>query len=436
MKKVEWDGLPPAGRKAILARPTFTAGPAVAESVSEIIAMVRERGDAALYDLTRRFDGVELNSIGLPQSQPELNGFSIDELSKDAILAAKNSIAKFHEAQLLPPLVVETIPGVECRLVRRPIQSVGLYVPGGSAPLVSSLLMMAVPASLVGCERVVVCSPPPVDPAILFAANLCEVTEIYQIGGAQAIAAMAFGTETIAPVSKIFGPGNSYVSTAKQQVAATPGGPAIDIVAGPTELLVIADQTAEPAFIAADLLSQAEHGADSQVILATTSEELAKSVTEELKDQIESLPRASTARACLNNSVVILCRDLDTAVAIANEYCPEHLIVSVEDCDPVADKIVNAGSIFLGAWSPESVGDYASGTNHVLPTGGSAAACSGLTVNDFQKTISVQKLTEEGLGRIGPVVEQLAAMEQLSGHSRAVSIRLQAIADRSRGCEL
>ncbi|NND70251.1 MAG: histidinol dehydrogenase [Rhodothermales bacterium] len=425
MKRIDWSDTAPEDRTNVLARPRFESTDTVTSTVRAIVNAVREEGDHALLRYTSKFDGIELSNIRVSVREIEDAKRHLDATSLDAIDRARKAIELFHTAQAQPDLDVETNTGVACRLIRRPIPSVGLYVPGGTAPLVSSVLMMGVPASIAGCTRIVLCSPPPVNPAILYTASLCGVTEIFQVGGAQAIAAMAYGTESIPRVSKIYGPGNSYVTEAKRQIAADSNGAAIDMVAGPTELMVIADQTAEPDFVAADLLSQAEHGVDSQVVLVTPSVAFADRVDTAIANQLSSLPRREIAEKALQSSLTIICVSTSTAAAIANRYAPEHLIINTADADDLVAFIQNAGSIFVGQWTPESSGDYASGTNHVLPTNGTAIATSGLTLADFQKTMTVQKLSSQGIQNIGPAIEALASLEELEGHRNAVSIRLQ-----------
>lgn len=338
---------------------------------------------------------------------------------------ATRNIDTFHRAQTLPEVAVETQPGVRCRQVTRPIDAVGLYIPGGTAPLLSTVLMLGIPSRLAGCRKVVLCSPPPIADEILYAAKLCGIENIFQIGGAQAIAAMAFGSESVPKVDKIFGPGNAYVTEAKRQVSQAVGGAAIDMPAGPSEVLVIADAGATPSFIAADLLSQAEHGADSQVILLTPDESIAQAVSDELDKQLVTLSRRDIAIQALAESRLIVADSLDQCVDISNRYGPEHLILQTRDPEALVDRITSAGSVFLGDWSPESAGDYASGTNHVLPTYGYTATYSSLGLADFQKRMTVQQLTADGLMALAPTIETLAQAEQLTAHRRAVSLRVE-----------
>ena len=357
----------------------------------------------------------------------------LDHSVKTALKQAADNIRRFHQAQLPQTIKVETQPGVLCEQHSVGIDTVGLYVPGGSAPLPSTVLMLAIPARLAGCRRVVLCSPPPVADEILYAARLCGVETIVASGGAQAIAAMAYGTDSVPPVDKIFGPGNAFVTEAKQQVSQDMAGAAIDMPAGPSELLVLADGNANPAFIASDLLSQAEHGPDSQVILVTPCDKLAAAVAAQLAQQLAQLPRRDIAAKALANSRLIITGNLDQAVALSNQYGPEHLIVQTDNPRALLGQLKNAGSIFLGPWSPESVGDYASGTNHVLPTYGCTRSYSSLGVADFMKRYTVQELTADGLRQLGPTVTTLADAEQLTAHGSAVRLRLVALEKQEAG---
>ncbi|MDU2544200.1 MAG: histidinol dehydrogenase, partial [Klebsiella sp.] len=337
----------------------------------------------------------------------------------------------FHNAQQLQAVDVETLPGVRCQQVTRPIASVGLYIPGGSAPLFSTVLMLATPARIAGCQQVVLCSPPPIADEILYAAQLCGVKTIFNVGGAQAIAALALGTESVPKVDKIFGPGNAYVTEAKRQVSQRLDGAAIDMPAGPSEVLVIADSGANPDFVASDLLSQAEHGPDSQVILLTPDADLGSRVAEAVERQLAALPRAETARVALSASRIIVARDLAQCVAISNQYGPEHLIIQTRQARELVDSITSAGSVFLGDWSPESAGDYASGTNHVLPTYGYTATCSSLGLADFQKRMTVQELSRDGFAALASTIEILAAAERLDAHKNAVTLRVAALKEQA-----
>lgn len=394
--------------------------------VAPILEQVRTQGDAALIDYAMRFDKVDLSATGIAVSAAEIDAAEAqlsDEL-KAAIRQAYSNIRLFHEAQRQPVQKIETMPGVTCWRKSVAIEKVGIYIPGGTAPLFSTVLMLGVPAQLAGCREVVLCSPSN-HPAIYFAAKLVGVTSMFRIGGAQAIAAMAYGTETIPQVFKIFGPGNQYVTAAKMLVAQE--GIAIDMPAGPSEVAVYADDTAVPAFVAADLLSQAEHGADSQVLLVSTSKKLLASVNLVLDSQMSRLPRRELAAKAIDNSKAILVDTHADAIDLLNLYAAEHLILSVANAETVADEIINAGSIFLGNYTPEAAGDYASGTNHTLPTDGFARAYSGVSLDSFVKKITVQNITKEGIKNVGPVVELMAEAESLDAHKRAVSIRLASL---------
>lgn len=428
-----WSELDEAGRRAALARPEAGRRESLSEDTARIIAEVRRDGDAALLRFAERFDGVKLSSLRVPASEFEAAESALEEPQRAALRTAIENVRAFHAAQLVDPIVVETMPGVICRRITRPIRAVGLYVPAGTAPLPSTVIMLAVPAALAGCPRRVLCTPPQAngraDPAVLTAARYCGIDEVYLAGGAQAVAAMAYGTASVPPVEKIFGPGNAWVTEAKLQVSRDPDGAALDLPAGPSEVLVIADGRADPEFVAADLLSQAEHGEDSQVILVTTSAELADAVEIAIGAQLSVLPRNATARAALGHARVLLADGLEECFEISNCYAPEHLIVQVPEAEGWLDRIEVAGSVFLGDWTPESLGDYCSGTNHVLPTYGYARAWSGLSVSDFQLAISVQQASAEGFRGIGPVTRTLAEMEGLDAHALAVKLRLEALAE-------
>ena len=400
--------------------------PVIQSRVSAILNQVRAEGDAALRRLTLEHDGADLDSLEL---NPALLAAAEGELPTNltaAIRTAFENIRRFHEAQLGQPLRVETMPGVVCSRVRRPITHAGLYIPGGSAPLFSTVLMLGVPASLAGCREVIICTPPDkngnVHPAIRFAAHLCGIRRIFRLGGAQAVAAMAYGTETIPQVHKIFGPGNAYVTQAKQLVMSE--GIAIDMPAGPSEVLVIADASADPDFVAADLLSQAEHGADSQAVLVSDSPALVERVNQSLQQQLNELPRKDIARQAVAGSFAVCLPSLEACVDFSNVYAPEHLIINTTDAEHLLNRVEHAGSVFLGAFTPEAAGDYASGTNHTLPTNGFARAYSGVSIDSFTKQMTVQQITPEGLKTIGPVIEAMADAEQLDAHRRAVRIRL------------
>ncbi|MWP49870.1 MULTISPECIES: histidinol dehydrogenase [unclassified Gilliamella] len=424
MKLSYWQQCTDVQRKKLLTRPAINASDSISKAVADILAQVKQHGDEALKALSNKFDKVQIEQIKLTKEDIKAAANRVNPELKQAMQLAVANIEKFHQAQAYQSITVETMAGVKCQLVTRPIDSVGLYIPGGSAPLLSTVLMLATPAKIAGCRQVILCSPPPIADEILYAAQLCGVSEVYQLGGAQAIGAMALGTESVPKVDKIFGPGNAYVTEAKRQVSQRLDGAAIDMPAGPSEVLVIADSSANPAFIAADLLSQAEHGPDSQVILLTPDEKIAQAVSIEVDKQLTQLSRQNIAKKALQESRLIVTKDLDECVAISNRYGPEHLIIQTTNADELVEQITSAGSIFLGDWSPESAGDYASGTNHVLPTYGYTATYSSLGLADFQKRMTVQKLTPEGLKAIGHAVELMAEAEQLTAHKQAVSLRL------------
>ena len=395
--------------------------------VAEIFEEVAERGDEAVLKYARRFDGAELSSLKVEDRELAAAEQALSPGLKESIRLAKDNIERFHRAQRTSRVEVETAPGVRCWQEKRPIEKVGLYIPGGTAPLFSTILMLAVPAKLAGCKEIVLCTPPSkdgsVDPAILFTAALCGVEQVFRVGGIQAIAAMTFGTESIPAVYKLFGPGNQYVTVAKQMALAY--GVAIDLPAGPSELLVLADGSANPAFVASDLLSQAEHGADSQVILVSLSEELLPRVQREIGLQLEQLPRRDIAEKAIANSKAFFFSSKQQAMDFVNSYAPEHLILCLEEAEQVLGSIVNAGSVFVGSYTPESAGDYASGTNHTLPTNGFARNFSGVNLESFQKSITFQRISPEGLQGIGGAIEEMADAEGLFGHKNAVSIRLK-----------
>lgn len=421
---IEWNTLSETERTDILRRPAVLAGDKIATVVSGIIQEVETRGDDALREFSARFDRTEVKKFRVTPEEVDAAIARLPDDFMNALRTAADNIKKFHTAQVLEPVTVETMPGVLCQQVTRPIDAVGLYIPGGTAPLFSTVLMLGIPAKIAGCERVILCSPPPIADPILAAAKLCGIDQIYQVGGAQAIAAMAFGTETIPSVSKIFGPGNAYVTEAKRQVSGRPDGAAIDMPAGPSEVLVIADAEANSDFVAADLLSQAEHGPDSQVVLVTPSKALAKAVAQAADRQLADLPRKDIAVKALSASRLIVVKDLDECVAVSNRYAPEHLIIQTRNARELVDKVQNAGSVFVGDWSPESGGDYATGTNHVLPTYGYAATYSSLGLADFTKRMTVQEMTPQGFTALGPAIALLANTEKLDAHQRAVLIRL------------
>ena len=410
----------------ILRRPALNTE-SLFDTVRGIIDRVRTEGDKAVIEYEATFDKAELTSLAVTNEELEEGVALVSEELKAAISLAKQNIERFHAAQKFVGKKVETMPGVTCWQKAVGIEKVGLYIPGGTAPLFSTVLMLAVPAKIAGCKDIILCTPPDskgkIHPAILFAARLAGVDRIFKAGGVQAIAAMAYGTESIPKVYKIFGPGNQYVTAAKQLVSLR--DVAIDMPAGPSEVEVLADDSANPVFVAADLLSQAEHGVDSQAILITTSERLQAAVVEEVERQLAELPRREIAEKSLANSKLILVNDMDEAVELTNEYAPEHLIVETSDYMEVAERVVNAGSVFLGSFSPESAGDYASGTNHTLPTNGYAKAYSGVSLDSFIRKITFQEICSDGMKAIGPAIETMAANEQLDAHKNAVTVRLR-----------
>ncbi|MEZ9409785.1 histidinol dehydrogenase [Vibrio lentus] len=425
MRTVVWQSLSESQQDSVLERPAITEGANITATVSDVIAKVRNEGDAALKELTEKFDRVTPESIRVSSTEIEEACARLTPEMKQALEQAYRNIAKFHEAQKPQPIKVETQPGVVCEQVTRAINTVGLYIPGGSAPLPSTVLMLGVPAQIAGCRKVVLCSPPPIADEILYVAKLCKIDEVYNVGGAQAVAAMAYGTESVSKVDKIFGPGNAYVTEAKRQVSNDFRGSAIDMPAGPSEVMVIADETADADFIAADLLSQAEHGPDSQVVLVTPSPVIADQVTDAVQKQLKELSRANIAQQALASSLIIIAESITQAIAISNFYGPEHLIVQTKNPRELLPLLDNAGSIFLGDWSPESAGDYASGTNHVLPTYGYTKTYSSLGLADFSKRMTVQELTADGLKGLAPTVVTMAEAEGLDAHKRAVTIRVE-----------
>lgn len=430
MRTVVWQSLSENQQDSILERPAIAEGANITTAVAEVIAKVREEGDSALIELTEKFDRVKPESIRVSSQEIKAASERLSESMKSALEQAYANISKFHKAQKPQPLKVETQPGVLCEQVTRPIQKVGLYIPGGSAPLPSTVLMLGVPAKIAGCRKVVLCSPPPIADEILYVAKLCGIDEVYNVGGGQAVAAMAYGTETVSKVDKIFGPGNAYVTEAKRQVSNDFRGAAIDMPAGPSEVLVIADETADADFIAADLLSQAEHGPDSQVVLVTPSPVMADQVTDAVQRQLKELSRADIAEQALASSLIIIAESLTQSVSISNYYGPEHLIVQTKNPRELLPLLDNAGSIFLGDWSPESAGDYASGTNHVLPTYGYTRTYSSLGLADFSKRMTVQELSADGLKNLAPTVVTMAEAEGLDAHKRAVTIRVEKLASK------
>ncbi len=407
----------------------------IRKRVEPILKKVRKNGDEALIGYAKKFDGAILHELAVPDEAIESSEELVTPVLREAIDLAFANIKAFHKAQWEEPIKIETSPGVLCMRKSVPINRVGLYVPGGTAPLFSTVLMLGIPAMIAGCRQVVLCTPPnrdgEVDPAILYAARRTGIHKVFKAGGAQAIAAMAYGTESIPNVYKIFGPGNQYVAAAKQLVSLE--GVAIDLPAGPSELVVLADQTSNPAFVASDLLSQAEHGADSQVLLITESKRLIKEVLKEIKIQLAVLPRKDIAARALKNSTAILTDSKAEAITIINDYAPEHLILAINEYETVSPFIENAGSVFLGHFTPESAGDYASGTNHTLPTDRAARAYGGVSVDSFVKKITFQKISAQGLRKLGPSIEVMAAAEALQAHKNAVSVRLQSLKTPDEG---
>lgn len=412
----------------LLKRPTLNVN-VLRDTVSQVLDRIRQEGDRAVIEYEALFDKVQLDTLAVTPDEMEEAMAHVSPELKSAIELAHANIEKFHTAQRFEGKRIETRPGVTCWQKSVAIEKVGLYIPGGTAPLFSTVLMLATPARIAGCREIVLCTPPnregKIHPAILCAAHVAGVSRIFKIGGVQAIGAMAYGTESVPKVYKIFGPGNQYVTAAKQQVSLR--DVAIDMPAGPSEVEVLADATANPAFVAADLLSQAEHGVDSQAILVTTDEHLISNVEEEVRQQLAALPRKEIASRSLENSKLILVKDMDEAMEMTNEYAPEHLIIETADYMAQAARVVNAGSVFLGSLSPESAGDYASGTNHTLPTNGYAKAYSGVSLDSFIRKITFQEITPEGIRAIGPAIETMAAAEQLDAHKNAVTVRLTSL---------
>lgn len=413
--------------REIITRPTKDAADLTA-IVSAVLNRIKVEGDDAVLDYERQFDKVELSGLAVTESEFAVAEATVSKELKEALQQAHDNIARFHEAQRFAGIDVETVPGVRCWQRSIPIEKVGLYVPGGTAPLFSTVLMLATPARIAGCREIVLCTPPQRDgsvhPAILVAARIAGVSQVFKTGGVQAIGAMAYGTKSVPKVFKIFGPGNQYVQCAKQLVSLA--DVAIDMPAGPSEVAVIADDSANPAFVAADLLSQAEHGIDSQVLLVTTSEKLLVAVQSEVAAQLETLPRKDIAAAALQNSRLVLVSSPEEALAISNRYAPEHLIIETVDAEALATRVVNAGSVFIGHLTPESAGDYASGTNHTLPTNGYATAYSGVNLDSFCRKVTYQQITPEGICSIGRTVELMAEAELLDAHKNAMSLRLNA----------
>lgn len=422
-ERAQWD--------EILERPTQSLKE-IRKTVEPILEQVQSGGDASLLELTQKFDKVQIDHLLVGEEEIHASTAEVSEELQKAIQTAAHNIRRFHEAQKVPPIKMETMQGVLCERKSVAIPKVGLYIPGGTAPLFSTVLMLAIPAAIAGCKEIVLCSPPnkegKLHPAILYAAKVAGITKIVKVGGAQAVAAMAYGTETVPKVDKIFGPGNQYVTAAKQLVSLD--GVAIDMPAGPSEVLVYADGNADPAFIAADLLSQAEHGIDSQVVFITRDAALLDPLQKEIYAQLREISRWEIADRCLQNSAVIILREEEEVIDMINTYAPEHLIFLCENAREMADQIDNAGSIFLGYYTPESAGDYASGTNHTLPTNGAARAYSGISLDSFVKNITYQEITEEGIQLLGPSVEIMAEAESLQAHKNAVTVRLNKLKNK------
>jgi histidinol dehydrogenase len=427
MRTVVWNDLSAEEQSQVLQRPVQMSAQSLEDNVRAIGNSIQQEGDAALIHFTEKFDKTLLTDLVLPQSEFAKAEQNLSNEFKKAIQNAYNNISKFHEAQKPSPISIETQKGVLCEVLTRPIEKVGLYIPGGTAPLFSTVLMLAIPAKIAGCKRIVLASPPTIADEIIYAAKLCGIDTIYTMGGAQAVFALGLGTEKVEKVDKIFGPGNSYVTEAKRQVSQMMNGAAIDMPAGPSEVLVIADENANPDFVASDLLSQAEHGTDSQVILVTTSQAMADKVNDSLDYWLNQLSRKDTAIESLKHSTTIIVNSLADAVKVSNLYAPEHLIIQTDDARSLLNDIQHAGSVFLGKYSAESMGDYASGTNHVLPTYGYAKTVSSLGLADFSKRMTVQEISKDGLKDLGPVVSLLAEKELLDAHKLAVDIRLKTI---------
>ncbi len=431
MKTYFWDKLSDIEKREILSRPDGLNDGKLLSAVAGIMDDVKKRGDMAVLEYTQSFDAPTIQTLSVPISEWKAAWNALPREQQNALEIARDNVKTFHAAQRPTSIETETMPGVMCRREPRALKTVGLYVPGGTAPLVSTTIMLAVPAKVAGCQNRVMVTPPgkdgKINPAILAAAYLCDVTAVFACGGAQAIAALTYGTETIAKCDKIFGPGNAYVATAKSRAAQIPGGPAIDLPAGPSEAMVIADATSNPVFVASDLLSQAEHDKLAQVICVVSDEDVAAAVSAEVNRQLETLPRADIARAAMASSRMIITDDFQQTCDIVEAYAPEHVILQNKGAELLAETIVNAGSVFIGPWTPESVGDYASGTNHTLPTYGAARNYSGVTLESYYKYVSFQQLTAAGLKALGPTVETLAEMEGLDAHKRAVSFRLEAL---------
>lgn len=427
LKVIYWNKLSLVEKDAIFVRPVFFESNKIIESVKKIIEDVRISGDKALKKYSQIFDHVKIDKFKISRQKILISNSNINKSTKNAILEAIKNIKCFHLEQQVNSITVKVQPGINCQQLIKPIESVGLYIPGGSAPLVSTVLMLSIPANIAKCPNIILCSPPPITKEILYAAEICGVHKIFEIGGAQAIAALAFGTQSIPKVNKIFGPGNAYVTEAKRQVSQLLNHLSIDMLAGPSEVLIIADSTANAIFIASDLLAQAEHGPNSQVIFLTPSLTLVHEVLKSLQDQSIKLSRLKIIKEALSKSYVIITDDLSECVEISNLYAPEHLIIHTINPEALLHDIVNAGSIFLGKWSAEAVGDYASGPNHVLPTYGCATAYSGLSLIDFQKRINVQNVTKKGFINLAPTVLTLSEIEKMEAHGNSIKLRLDFI---------
>ncbi|URJ33118.1 histidinol dehydrogenase [Candidatus Blochmannia vicinus] len=428
---IYWNYCSKSEQKELLIRPINNNLKNISINVKDILNQVHNEGDRALFKFNLHFDKVKTKQLRIPSETIITSGNNLSNTIKKAIHIAITNITKFHQAQYSSEINLETFPEVYCRQIIRPLNIVGLYVPGGTAPLLSTVMMLGIPARIAQCKRIILCSPPPVPDIITYTAQLCGINEIYQIGGSQAIAAMGFGTESVPKVDKIFGPGNAWVTEAKRQINFAPNGTAIDMLAGPSEVLIIADNTANPIFIAADLLSQAEHGPDSHMILITPSIHIAEQTKKELYKQLQILPRKNIIQDSLTNGRIIITNDLMECFSISNDYAPEHLIIHISHAQDYLNHVINAGSIFLGNWSPAVAGDYASGPNHVLPTYGRSIATSGLGVVDFQKRISVQQLTQNGLLKLSSTIKTLAQIEQLKAHEYAVIYRINHIKEQN-----
>ena len=440
MRILDWSSLDRSARRAVLARPQHHVRAEVTRVAAELIEQVRKGGDAALRALTQRLDGAQVTSPIVSKTEFTEARRAIDEKQLAAIERALRNVERFHENQLPKARVVDVESGVRCEEIIRPVGSVGLYVPGGTAPLPSTVIMLAVPARIAGCPQRVLCTPPrrdgTVDPAVLVTAQLCGVKAVFKVGGAQAIAALAYGTESVPKVDKIFGPGNTWVTAAKSLVATDPEGAACDLPAGPTEILVVADESSSAELVAADLLAQAEHDVLAQAILVTDSRALAEAVVRQIRRQRQGLSRGTILAHSLSACRAVIVPDLDTALQVANEYAPEHLMLQVREPRRWLAQVQNAGSVFLGPWSPEPLGDYCSGTNHVLPTYGHARSFSGLSVHDFVKMVTVQEVSSGGLAALGPTAVTLAGLEGLDAHAGAVTRRLAALANAGVNAEV